>query len=122
MSRKKRNTNVSFTKTAAPDRLLSMAIMVLLACMALPSAVKFNHAIYEHKDLHCNSEALTHFHASEFDCVFHKFKVTTSFYPPLFVLKIYMPQEYVPYEFVAYGFVYSIQQLPYALRAPPNYS
>lgn len=122
MSRQPRIHKHPIIKTIAADRLLSLSIIVLLICMALPSVVKFNHAIHDHEERQCNSDTRTHFHASEFDCVFHKFKVATSFYPPLFVFDAYIPGAYLPYILPGYTYFKSCRLLPFGLRAPPHYS
>lgn len=122
MGSKKRYIRPSAIKASPPDWILSAAIMVVLLCMALPSVVKFNHAIRDHKELQCNADARTHYHASEIDCVFHKFKVAASNYPPLFVFEVFETQAYQSYELPCYIRINSLQPLPYSLRAPPSYS
>ena len=122
MRRKGNSHSHPENKNQATDWLLSAAIAILLLCMALPSVVKFNHAIREHKGLHCSAEARTHFHASEFDCVFHKFKLATSFYPTLFVFEAFVPLAYLGYQLPGYFLLKSREPLSYGLRAPPAFT
>lgn len=122
MRRKQRFMRHSFNRKPAPDRLLSLAVAVLLACMAMPSVVKLSHAIHEHKALRCCEEARMHFHAADFDCVFHKFKLSPPFYPPLFAYESYVSNGYPVFYNTNYTFLNRYQLLPFGLRAPPFYS
>ena len=57
-----------------------------------PSAVKFIHVFNHQKHDICKGEYQTHLHASDFDCSYHKFKLTTPFTIPLFSVELFIPK------------------------------
>lgn len=109
-------------RNAIPNKALSLAIAVLLLCMALPSLAKLSHGIYEHKERSCSSDTRLHFHTAEFDCEFQKFKVSTPFSPVLFAFKVLVPKITSEHAIPAYCFLSPYPILPFSLRAPPSLS
>ena len=69
------------TKTVITSLFKTLAI-VLMFSVLLPSAVKLTHAFNHHSHEVCDSEnALkTHFHESDLDCDFYKFKLTNNLF------------------------------------------
>ncbi len=55
---------------------------MLVLSVLLPSAVKLTHAFNHHKHEVCDSdnELKTHFHKSDLDCDFYKFKLTNNLF------------------------------------------
>lgn len=95
--------------------------MVILAVL-LPSAVKLTHAFNHHNHIVCNDDIDhdTHFHASDLDCDFYKFKLTKS---QFFTLHKYEEASKVPHvnEILSYYISYNNYEQPLQfLRGPPQ--
>lgn len=56
--------------------------MVLALAVLMPSAVKLNHVFSHHSHHVCEDDnsITTHFHETDFDCDFYKFKLTNNLY------------------------------------------
>lgn len=67
------------TKTVFIALFKTLAFMLVLAVL-FPSAVKLTHAFTHHSHKVCDSdgELKTHFHESDIDCDFYKFKLTNT--------------------------------------------
>ena len=68
-------------KTVITSIFRVLAVTLVLAVL-LPSAVKFNHVFTHHTHEVCdNDKSLdTHFHESNIDCDFYKFKLTNNLF------------------------------------------
>jgi hypothetical protein len=55
---------------------------VLTLAVLLPSAVKLNHVFTHHEHEVCENDGTntTHFHETDLDCEFYKFKLTKTYY------------------------------------------
>lgn len=99
----------------------TFAIVLTLAVL-IPSAVKLTHAFNHHEHVVCTDDYnhSTHFHQSDLDCDFYKFKQTNNFF---FVFSNYgnidNAQNY-HHQFTYYSFLNSHQQLTSYLRGPPQ--
>ncbi|MBV7268183.1 hypothetical protein [Winogradskyella luteola] len=69
------------TKTIITSFLRVMAIVLTLVVL-MPSAVKLLHALNHHKHEVCKNDnnGYTHFHETDLDCDFYKFKLTKNQY------------------------------------------
>jgi len=102
--------------------LQALVTLVLVAAMQLPVAAKIYHALYEHVDTECNDYGTLHFHKTEFECEFQKYKLATNFILPDFQKT---PQEFLVVEesnFSTYSFLSKYQKLHFSLRGPPFFS
>ncbi|NRD23484.1 hypothetical protein HNV10_09555 [Winogradskyella litoriviva] len=68
-------------KTAIALTFKVLAITLVLAVL-LPTAVKFNHVFSHHTHKVCKNDNSTdtHFHVSDFDCDFYKFKLSNNLF------------------------------------------
>ena len=93
----------------------------MLLCL-LPSAVKLTHVFNHHEHEICESddESKTHFHESDLDCDFYKFKLNKN---QFFVLSKYRKKAEFPFSkqtleyYISYN---NHQQLSTFLRGPPQ--
>jgi hypothetical protein len=85
-----------------------------------PSVVKFIHVFNHHKHDICKGEYQTHLHASDFDCSYHKFKLTTPFTIPLFSVGLFIPEHSHKTSDSKYFFLSEYQRLHVSLRGPPQ--
>jgi hypothetical protein len=95
---------------------------MLVLAVLLPSAVKLTHVFNHHTHEVCESDdkSNTHFHESDLDCDFYKFKLTKN---QFFVITKYKKQK--PHPFLKQKLDYYIsfnnyQQLTRFLRGPPQ--
>lgn len=108
-------------KTVITSVFKTLAITLVLAVL-LPSAIKLTHAFNHHTHEVCESdnESKTHFHESDIDCDFYKFKLTKN---QFFVLSKY--EKSAEFQFSKQKLDYYIsfnnyQQLTRFLRGPPQ--
>ena len=109
------------TKTVILSVFKALAIVLVLAVL-LPSAVKLTHAFNHHEHEVCESdnESKTHFHESDLDCDFYKFKLTKN---QFFVLSKYETKAILPFSkeklehYISFN---NYQQLSRFLRGPPQ--
>ncbi|NRD20191.1 hypothetical protein HNV08_09025 [Winogradskyella eckloniae] len=68
-------------KTVISSLFKGLAIVLVLAVL-LPSAVKLNHVFSHHSHKVCDNDDTsdTHFHETDFDCDFYKFKLTNNLF------------------------------------------
>ena len=99
----------------------TLAFLLVLAVL-LPSAVKLSHVFTHHTHEVCeNDQSLdTHFHESNIDCDFYKFKLTTQFYLQNKLVTLTSPEENFKITDSQYEFVSDYQKLQTALRGPPQ--
>lgn len=108
-------------KTVITSVFKALAILLVLAVL-LPSAVKFSHAFNHHTHEVCESDNdfQTHFHESDIDCDFYKFKLTKN---QFFVLSEYEKKAEFPFSkqttehYISFN---NFQQLTRFLRGPPQ--
>ena len=95
--------------------------LVLVMAVLFPSVVKLNHAFSHHTHIVCHNDdsGETHFHQTDMDCEFYKFKLTTQFHFQN-NLDLFIPSE-DNYKISAsqYEFVSKFQKLQTTLRGPP---
>ncbi|WP_296384811.1 hypothetical protein [Winogradskyella sp.] len=108
-------------KTVITSIFRVLALILVLAVL-LPSVVKLTHAFNHHTHEVCESdnEATTHFHESDLECDFYKFKLTKN---QFFVLSKY--EKNAKFQFSKQKLDYYIsfnnyQQLTRFLRGPPQ--
>jgi len=91
--------------------------------MALPTTAKLAHAISGHKERACSHNTRIHIHGAGFDCVFQKFKNTsTHYYPFLISYVLRAPRIITTHPCEQYTFVSRFSPLSFSLRAPPSLS
>ncbi len=95
---------------------------MLLLAVLLPSVVKLTHAFNHHKHEVCDSDKThqTHFHESDLDCDFYKFKLTTQYYPELTPTNLSSIYNNFKITSSQYEFSSDFQKLQPALRGPPQ--
>lgn len=107
-------------KTVIASIFRLLAVVLTLAVL-LPSAVKLNHVFNHHQHEVCENDenTKTHFHQSDMDCEFYKFKLTKSYYLDLYrsgeIAKIFNHKTELSY----YLFLRTHQQDTSYLRGPP---
>jgi hypothetical protein len=107
-------------KTVISTIFRLVAFVVTLAIL-LPSAVKLNHVFNHHKHEVCKNDdnSTTHFHQSDLDCEFYKFKLTNTYYVNLYpsdnTAKIFNLNTEISY----YLYLRTHQQDTSYLRGPP---
>ena len=92
----------------------------LVLTLLTPSAVKFIHFFNHHKHDICKGENQTHLHASDFDCSYHKFKLTVPFTIPAFTVELFIPEHGHKTIVSQYFFLSEFQRLQISLRGPPQ--
>ncbi|WP_400079892.1 hypothetical protein [Winogradskyella sp. R77965] len=95
---------------------------MLILAVLLPSALKLEHAFNHHTHEVCESdnESKTHFHESDLDCDFYKFKLSEN---QFFVLSKYEIKVEFPFFNETTNYYISFnnyQQLSRFLRGPPQ--
>jgi hypothetical protein len=93
--------------------------LFVVACLVLPTVVKFSHVLSHHEHEVCLGENQSHFHEIDMDCEFFKFKLSNSYY---FLIETFSINE----NFVSnkvqtkyHTYLKSHQQLSTYLRGPP---
>ena len=100
--------------------LFKTATLLLVFTLLIPSAVKFMHLFSHHEHEICNGEIRTHLHKADFDCSFHKFKLSAPYTIPNFeYVFLAIEDNHKIYE-DAYYFLSDYQQLHFSLRGPPQ--
>tara|TARA_R110000868_G_scaffold4211_13_gene26660 strand:+ start:65106 stop:65438 length:333 start_codon:yes stop_codon:yes gene_type:complete len=102
--------------------LLSCISILILAALAIPDAVKISHAITEHKEQTCVEKGTVHFHEAEFDCDFHKYHITTYFYPQSINYTVAFQDSKIKQNQNYYFLLSEFQKLHFSLRGPPLFS
>ncbi len=88
--------------------------------LLVPTAVKFSHIFSHHHHEVCEGEPQTHLHNADFDCSFHKFKLSTPFTIPTFEFEFISTEQNHQMYADAYAFLSDYQQLHFSLRGPPQ--
>lgn len=97
-----------------------MVSLVLIAAILSPSFIKLSHALYEHQDLVCLDDSISHVHQTELDCELQKFKLSPQTYFDIVeIVEIKALSETNIYSNY-YAFLSDFQKLPFALRGPPQ--
>lgn len=97
-----------------------IATFFVVACLVLPTIVKFSHVFSHHEHEVCLGENQSHFHEIDMDCAFFKFKLSSSYY---FVIETFSINEKVIFNKVKtkyHTYLKSHQQLSTYLRGPPS--
>jgi hypothetical protein len=107
-------------KTVITSVFKGLAIMLVLAVL-MPSVVKLSHAFNHHKHNVCDNDNKheTHFHTSDLDCDFYKFKLTKIQFFKLYQYEVKVQSEYFKPNSKYYSSLHSHQQLIRFLRGPP---
>ena len=104
--------------------LFRVLALTLVLAVLLPSAVKFNHVFTHHAHKVCdNDKSLdTHFHKSNIDCDFYKFKLTNNLFLVFNNYEI-IPQKTATKQLSSYYIsLNNYQQLTRFVRGPPQVS
>jgi len=96
--------------------------MLILVALAIPDVAKISHAIYKHKEQTCIQKGTVHIHQAEFDCDFHKYHITTYFYPEAINYTLILPDFRVNQNKNYYFLLSEFQKLHFSLRGPPYFS
>lgn len=102
------------------DLNLTLASLLIIVCMALPSVVKLTHAIQDHLELQCDENIAAHFHQSEFDCEFQKLNHSQFSYPPIQDYHFYAQVAIEKANYNFYFFLQDYQKLHFSRRGPPS--
>ncbi|MBT8303888.1 MAG: hypothetical protein KJP09_05405 [Bacteroidia bacterium] len=102
------------------EHILSKFILVFVTVALLaPSAVKLLHSFAEHEHIVCNSYSSNHYHESDIECDFYKFKVSKIYaYLISNDSSVKNPGEH---SFITsrYDFISNHLKLSFSLRGPP---
>lgn len=100
--------------------IYKISVIVLVIVLLTPSFVKFSHIFQDHIHQVCKSPQNIHFHKSDLDCDFYKFKLNTqfSFFPEDF--QFLKKQENYKIVTLHYSFLSNYQPLSFLLRGPPQ--
>jgi len=96
--------------------------LVLVLTLLTPTAAKFIHIFNHHKHEICKGEYQSHFHTSNLDCSFHKFKLTTPYTIPVFSFDFFHSQDNHEITTIKYLFLNKYKQLHFSLRGPPQFN
>jgi hypothetical protein len=94
--------------------------IVLVLAVLLPSVVKLTHVFNHHKHEVCNEKFDTHFHQSDLECDFYKFKLTTQYYFKNNLIQMVSIETNFKITDSQYEFASNYQKLQTALRGPPR--
>ena len=88
----------------------------------MPSAIKLTHAFNHNEHIVCEDDSnhSTHFHQSDLDCEFYKFKQTNTFYFTFINYCDIVVNSNYHHQFTYYSFLNSHQHLTSYLRGPPQ--
>ena len=94
--------------------------LLLVACISLPTAVKFAHIFKTHHHVFCHAKHETHLHIYDFDCHFYKFSLNGHFTLPEnhIVILRYENPEVRPV--TLYRRFNTLHNTYFSLRAPPT--
>jgi hypothetical protein len=108
-------------KTVISSVFKGLAVLLVLAVL-LPSVVKLTHAFNHHKHKVCDSDNTlqTHFHGSDRDCDFYKFKLTKIQFFKLYEYDLKPPIEFFKPSLKYYTSLRTHQQSTRFLRGPPQ--
>lgn len=102
--------------------IYSIATLILVVALALPTIVKLTHVFNHHNHDVCNDYSQTHVHNLDVDCSFYNFKITNHFTCTIENYELYIPVEINPIIASQYQFLSDYQRLHFSLRGPPIYS
>lgn len=108
-------------KTVISSIFKGLAVVLVLAVL-LPSAVKFNHIFSHHSHKVCDNDdsSDTHFHESDFDCNFYKFKLTNNLFLEISNFEIITKKTVSQHLSSYYISSTNYQPLSRFLRGPPQ--
>ena len=108
-------------KTVIASVFRVIAIMLVLAVL-LPSVTKLTHAFNHHQHEVCETDNKhkTHFHESDLNCDFYKFKLTKTQFIKNYNYEIEHQTVYFKPKSNYYTSIYKHQQLTRFLRGPPT--
>jgi hypothetical protein len=95
---------------------------MLVLAVLLPSAVKLTHAFNHHTHEVCESdnESVTHFHESDLDCDFYKFKLNKNQFFTIINSEVRLYNPFLKQEVNYYISFNNLQQLIRFQRGPPR--
>ena len=101
---------------------ITFKIVTLTLALAIltPTTFKFIHFLKNHKHELCKGEYQVHLHASDFDCSYSKFKLSTPFTVPEFSVDFFKPDHNHSISIVNYLFLNDYREFQFTLRGPPN--
>ncbi|MEM5566227.1 hypothetical protein WNY78_13990 [Psychroserpens sp. AS72] len=100
----------------------SIATLILIVALALPTVVKFTHAFSHHNHDVCTDYSQTHLHNLDADCSFYNFKITNHYTFSIENYELYIPIKIKQITASQYQFLSDYQRLQFSLRGPPIYS
>tara|TARA_R110000796_G_scaffold90952_1_gene194988 strand:+ start:702 stop:1043 length:342 start_codon:yes stop_codon:yes gene_type:complete len=108
-------------KTVISSIFKGLAVVLVLAVL-LPSAVKFNHVFTHHSHKVCDNDDSTdtHFHKSDFDCDFYKFKLRNNLFLEIANFEIITKKTVSQHLSSYYISLTNYKHLSRFLRGPPQ--
>ncbi|MDN3493704.1 hypothetical protein [Winogradskyella bathintestinalis] len=102
--------------------LFKLLAIILVIVVLLPSAVKFSHVFTHHTHVVCQNDSSsdTHFHESDLECDFYKFKLSKQLYIQHNTETLTSVEDNFNITDSQYQFVSDFQKLQIALRGPPQ--
>ena len=100
--------------------IYKISVIVLVIVLFTPSVVKFSHIFQDHIHQVCKSPQKIHFHKSDLDCDFYKFKLRTQFSFSDEELKFLIIEENYQVITSQYLFLENKQNLHFFKRGPPE--
>ena len=102
--------------------LFKVLAITLIFAVVTPSVIKLTHAFNHHKHEVCENDNThkTHFHESDIDCDFYKFKLTKIQLFHVFEYEIKKQTQYFKPSSKYYTSLINHQQLTRFLRGPPE--
>lgn len=97
-----------------------ISVIILVIVLLTPSVVKFSHIFQDHFHQVCKNPQKIHFHKSDLDCDFYKFKLRTQFSFSAEELKFLIIEENYQVITSQYLFLENKQNLHFFKRGPPE--
>lgn len=102
------------------NKVFNAIAIVMAIAIILPSIVKFSHAFTHHEHAVCDVKSKVHFHETDVDCEFYKFKLNKTLYLSLEYSEQELAIEQSKEVLSDYSFDYFHKQLSSFLRGPPG--
>lgn len=102
--------------------VFKIATLTLVLALLTPTVLKFAHTFNHHEHEICKGEHQVHLHATDFDCSYHKFKLTNTFTIPEFSFDILSPEKGHKTIISQYFILSEFQRQHVLLRGPPQFN
>ncbi len=100
--------------------IYKISVIILVVVLLSPNFVKFSHIFQDHIHQVCKSPQKIHFHKSDLDCDFYKFKLRTQFSFSAEDFKFLFIEENYQVITSQYLFLENKQNLHFFKRGPPE--